>query len=108
MKKKINYKEQMKAIQKLEARKPFNINVKLKGEIIMNYRKENQEMKLMLNIIKLDNVVNSDNDMYIRRDAEEIRALLENQLDEEYGILFIKEKISSYPKLYKRTFKKYR
>lgn len=30
MKKKINYKEQMKAIQKLEARKPFNINVKIK------------------------------------------------------------------------------
>lgn len=30
MKKKINYKEQMKAIQKLEARKPFNIQIKFK------------------------------------------------------------------------------
>jgi hypothetical protein len=76
----------------------------------MDYKtkKENEAMKLMNSIIKLDNIVDSDKDMYTRQDALEVRVLLENQLDDEFGILFIKEKISSYPKLYKRTFKKCR
>lgn len=62
--------------------------------------------KLMETILKLDDIVESDNDMYTRRDAAEVRALLENKLDDEYGMLFIKEEIGF--KQYKRTFKKCR